>query len=65
METNDFIVKKLPKKYRTIAIIIASVVIQFTIGIVYTFGNNFFILILKLFFREYDALFGVLFKVES
>lgn len=45
METDDFIVKRLPIKYRAFAVVTASIVIQFTIGLVYTFGNVFKIFI--------------------
>lgn len=42
METDDFIVKRISKKYRTIVVIAAAIVIQFTNGLVYTFGKFFF-----------------------
>ncbi|KAE9547167.1 hypothetical protein FO519_009622 [Halicephalobus sp. NKZ332] len=39
METNDFIVKRIPRKFRPAVVIGAGVILQFTYGIVYTFGN--------------------------
>jgi len=39
MDTEDFIVKRIPPQLRSLIVISAGVILQFTYGIVYTFGN--------------------------
>uniref|UniRef100_A0A914PLN5 Major facilitator superfamily (MFS) profile domain-containing protein n=1 Tax=Panagrolaimus davidi TaxID=227884 RepID=A0A914PLN5_9BILA len=39
METDDVIVKRVPKSVRIIVVVAAGVLLQFTYGTVYTFGN--------------------------
>jgi MFS family permease len=39
MQTEDFIVKRIPSRFRPYAVVAAGVVLQFTFGITYTFGN--------------------------
>lgn len=41
MDTEDFVVKRIPPQFRTFAVITAGVILQFTYGIVYTFGKIF------------------------
>jgi hypothetical protein len=38
METEDYLLKLFPAKWRAPVVITAGVVIQFTLGLVYTFG---------------------------
>nr|CAD2168020.1 unnamed protein product [Meloidogyne enterolobii] len=39
METEDHLIKLFPPKWRATVVITAGVVLQFTLGLVYTFGN--------------------------
>lgn len=39
METDDFVVRRVPPSLRAFAVIAAGMTLQFTYGIVYTFGN--------------------------
>ena len=39
MDTDDFVVKRVPPPLRAFAVIGAGIILQFTYGIVYTFGN--------------------------
>lgn len=43
MDTDDFIVKRIPKAARPFVVIGAGIVLQATYGIVYTFGNDLFV----------------------